>query len=234
MMIGLYLLLNLIVLWVVARASGASGWRLVLMLLLLGYVVGSANSLIEAAVFGVLQPGQIVAAAVPAAIVFAVLSPVAVLLAGRWTGPDRPAGGAGGFTPPTLLGVVLAYEILYWTAGTLVWPYIADFYATRTVPPVYAVAALQVLRSLIFAGVAWPLLKNGLRGAPLVLALVYSVIGGIAPLLPDNPYMPPAIRFYHAIETTTSNFLFGLVVGLLFERRRPAVPPLDGEVAAAG
>jgi len=216
MMIGLYLLLNLIVLSVVARASGASGWRLVLMLFLLGFVVGSANSLIEAAVFGVLQPRQIVGAAVPAAIVFAILSPMAVLLAGRWTGPDRAPAESGGFTPLAIVGVVIAYEILYWTAGTLVWPYIADFYATRTVPPVYAVAALQIVRSLIFAGVAWPLLKSGLRGAPLVLALVYSVIGGVAPLLPDNPYMPPDIRFYHAIETSTSNFLFGLVVGLLF------------------
>jgi hypothetical protein len=223
MMIGLYLLLNLIVLGIVARASGASGWRLVLMLFLLSFVVGSANSLIEAAVFGVLQGSQIVAAAVPAAIVFAVLSPVAVLLAGRWTGREGPAAEAGRFTPLTLLGVVIAYEILYWTAGTLVWPYIADFYATRTVPPVYAVAALQILRSLIFAAVAYPLLKSGLRGAPLVLALVYSVIGGIAPLLPDNPYMPSDIRFYHAIETSLSNFLFGLVVGSLFDRARGRV-----------
>lgn len=233
-MIGLYLLLNLIVLWIAARASGASGWRLVLMLFLLGFVVGSANSLVEAVVFGVLQPRQIVSAAVPPAIVFAILSPVAVLLAGRWTRAGQPAPEAGGFTPLTLLGAVVAYEILYWTAGTLVWPYIADFYATRTVPPVYAVAALQVVRSLIFVGVAYPLTKSGLRGAPLVLALVYSVIGGVAPLLPDNPYMPPDIRFYHGVETSTSNFLFGLVVGYLSTRRRPAVPPRDGEVAAAG
>jgi peptidoglycan/LPS O-acetylase OafA/YrhL len=96
------------------------------------------------------------------------------------------------------------------------------------------VAAVQIVRSLIFLAAVFPLLKSGLRGAPLVLALVYSVIGGVAPLLLDNPYMPPDIRFYHAIETSTSNFLFGLVVGYLFNRRRPAVPPRNGEVAAAG
>jgi hypothetical protein len=219
MMIGLYLLLNLAVLWIVARASSASGWRLMLMLLVLGFVVGSANNLIEAVFFGVLLPQEVSAAAAPAGIIFAILSPAAVLLAGRWRNLDERSAG-GGFTPLTLLAAVAAYELLYWSAGTLVYPYIADFYATRTVPPFYIVSAVQIVRSLIFVGAAYPLLKSGLRGAPLVLALVYAVIGGVAPLLPDNPYMPAHIRFYHAIEVSISNFIFGLVVGVLFARRR--------------
>jgi hypothetical protein len=36
--------------------------------------------------------------------------------------------------------------------------------------------------------------------------------------------MPPDIRFYHGVETSSSNFLFGLLVGYLLTRRRPAVP----------
>src|SRR5690349_1060137 len=177
MMIGLYLLLNLAALWIVARLSSASGWRLVLMLFLAGFVVGSANSLIEAVFFHVLGAKEVVAATLPAAIVFAILSPLAVLLAGRWR-KGSAAAEAGGFTAPTLVGVVLAYELLYWSAGTLVFPYIEHFYATRSLPPGYAVAALQVVRSLVFVGAVYPLLKSGLRSAPLVLALVYSVIGG--------------------------------------------------------
>jgi hypothetical protein len=222
MMVGLYLLLNFAVLWIVARTSPPRGWRLVLKLFLVGFVVGSANNLLEAAVYGVLAPRQLLAAGVPAAIIFAILSPAAVLLAGRWRSASVQVSDEN-IAPLNLLGVVAAYELLYWTAGTLVYPYIADFYATKTVPPVYAVAALQVVRSLIFFGAAYPLLKSGLRGAPLVLALVYGVIGGVAPLLPDNPYMPPDVRFYHAIETSLSNFLFGLVVGYLFTRN-PAIP----------
>ena len=224
MMFGLYFLLNFALLWMVARASSASGLRLVLMLFLLGFVVGSANNLIEALFFKVLPLRELAAAAVPAAIVFAILAPLAAVLAGRWNSADRPVSVGGGFTPATLLAVVVAYELLYWTAGTLVYPYIANFYATtRWIPPAFAVSAMQVVRSLIFVGAAYPLLKSGLRGAPLVLALVYSVIGGVAPLLPDNPYMPPDIRFYHAVETSLSNFLFGLVVGFLFMPRRPAI-----------
>lgn len=224
MMISLYLLLNLTVMWIVARASSATGWRLVLNLFVLGFVVGSANNLLEAAAFGVLAPRQLLAAGVPAAIIFAILSPAAVLLAARWRTVDRPVPEVGQVTTVTLVGVVVAYEVLYWTAGTLVYPYIADFYATKTVPPVYAVAALQVVRSLIFFAAAYPLLKAGLRRAPFVLALVYGIIGGVAPLLPDNPFMPADIRFYHAIETSCSNFLFGVALGYLFMRRPPRVP----------
>lgn len=223
MMIGVYLLLNFAVLWIVARASSAGGWRLMVMLFALAFVVGSANDLLEAAVFGVLAPRQLLAACLPATIVFAILSPAAVFLAGRWRSSDRGAPSSGKVTPLMLLGVVVAYELLYWTAGALVYPYIAHFYATKTIPPVYALAALQVVRALIFFAAAYPLLRTGLRAAPLVLALVYAIIGGLAPLLPDNPFMPADIRFYHAIETTCSNFLFGLAVGYLFMRARPAV-----------
>jgi hypothetical protein len=223
MMIGLYLLLNLSVLWVVARSSAASGLRLAGMLFVLGFVIGSANNLIEAVFFGVLSPSQVAAAAIPAAIIFAILAPLAVLLAGRWRQAPVQSEAGAVFTPVTLLGAVIAYELLYWSAGLIVFPYVAHFYSGQSLPPGYAVAAVQVVRALIFAGAAYPLLRSGLRSAPLTLALVYAIIGGVAPMLPDNPYMPADVRFYHGIEVTISNFIFGLVVGYLFSRRR-AVP----------
>jgi hypothetical protein len=216
MMIGLYLLLNLAVLWFAARASSRSGWRLILMLFVAAWVVGSGNSLIEALFFHVVTLREALAAGAVAAVVFVVLIPVAVLTAGRWRPSDKSGIEDGGFTPLTLLGVIVAYELLYWGAGTLVYPYIAHFYASRSLPPAVAIAGLQIVRSLIFVAAVYPLLRSGLRSAPLVLALIYGIVGGLAPLLPDNPYMPPDIRFYHAIETTSSNFIFGLVIGFLF------------------
>lgn len=192
-----------------------------LMLFLAGWVVGSGNSLIEALFFHVLTLPEAVAAGAVAGVIFAVLTPVALLTAGRWRTGHRPLPLEGRFKALSLVGVVVAYELLYWSAGTLVYPYIADFYASRSLPPRAEVAAVQVVRALIFAGAAYPLLRSRLRGAPVVLALIYGIIGGLSPLVPDNPYMPPDIRFYHAIETTTSNFIFGLVVGLLFAWRRP-------------
>jgi len=224
-MLGLYVLLNLVVLIIVAWASAARGWRLALMLFILGFVVGLANNLLEAIVFGVISVSEAMTSAAAAGPLFAVLAIVATFIARFRSKKDEPRR-EGGFTPITLLGCVAAYEVLYWTAGTLVFPYIADFYATRTLPPAYLVASLQIVRSLIFVGAVYPLLRSGLRAAPVVLALVYGIIAGIAPLLPDNPYMPPDIRFYHAIEVTVSNTLFGLFVGWLFNRRTamPAAP----------
>ena len=219
MAIGLYLLLNLVVLTVVARASSERGWRLVGMLFLLGFVAGSANNLLEAVAFGVMTLPDVATAAIPALVIFAILAPLAVTLAGRWKRSETRLAEEVRITLPIILGVIVAYEILYWGAGTLVFPYIADFYATRRIPPAGLVASLQIVRSLIFVGAAYPLLKSGLRSAPLVLALVYGIIAGVAPLLPDNPYMPADIRFYHAIETSVSNALFGLIVGWLFTRR---------------
>jgi len=224
-MLGLYILLNFAVLVIVAWASAARGWRLALMLFVLGFVVGLANNLLEAIVFGVISTSEAMTSAVAAGPLFAVLAIVATFIA-RFRDKKHELPSEGGFTPLTLLGCVMAYEILYWTAGTLVFPYIADFYATRTLPPTYLVASLQIVRSLVFVAAAYPLLGTGLRAAPVVLALVYGIIAGIAPLLPDNPYMPSDIRFYHAIEVTVSNTLFGLIVGWLFNRRTsaPAAP----------
>jgi hypothetical protein len=219
MAIGLYLLLNLAVLVIVARASAARGLRLAAMLFLLGFVAGSANNLLEAVAFGVMTLPDVATAAVPALIIFAILAPLAVILAGRWKRSGTALSEEVRLSLPIVLAVIAAYEFLYWGAGTLVFPYIADFYATRRIPPAGLVASLQIARSLIFVGAAWPLLKSGLKSAPLVLALVYGIIAGVAPLLPDNPYMPADIRFYHAIETSVSNALFGLIVGWLFTRR---------------
>jgi hypothetical protein len=221
MLLALYLLLNFVVLWIVARASRSRGLALVVMLFAAAFVVGSANNLLEAVVYGVLSLREAVSAAIPAAIIFAILSPAAVVLAGRFRAPNGREEEGQKLSLYAVLAVIAVYELLYWTAGTLVFPYIAHFYASKTIPPVYVVAGLQVVRSLVFLAAVYPLLRSGLRAAPIVLALIFSIIGGVAPLLPDNPYMPPDIRFYHGIETSLSNLLFGLFIGYVFGRNSP-------------
>jgi hypothetical protein len=115
--------------------------------------------------------------------------------------------------------VVLAYELLYFGAGMLVYPYVADFYATRRLPPVGLLAGLAAFRALLFVIWTWPLLRLAPRHAPWLVGLGFAIIAGIAPLLPDNPYMPADIRFYHAIETGISNFLFGWILAWLLQPR---------------
>ena len=217
----LYLALNLAVLAAAARLSHGPRWPLFLALLTLGFGIGMANNLIEGIVFGVIGPAEAAGALGFGLVTFTVLSLLAVLLAGRWRAPAEPSVALP-LTPLRLLLVVIAYELLYFGAGTLVFPYVADFYATRTLPPYHLVAALQVARSLLFLAFAIPLLRRGPRHAPLLLAVAFAVIAGIAPLVMDNPYMPADIRFYHAIETSSSNFVFGFILGWLFRPRETA------------
>ena len=214
MTLAIYLILNASVLAFAASQSGGGGWRLAWKLFLLLFVVGLANNLLEAVVFKVISITQALAAAATALPAFALLSLVAVTIARRWRrdGGDAPKPI---FTPLRLVLAVAAYELLYFAAGMLVYPYVADYYEPRGLPPIGLVAGLQVVRALIFVGAAYPLLRAGLRKSPLVLALAYSILGGLAPLVLPNPYMPSDIRFYHAIEVGVSNFLFGLVIGFL-------------------
>jgi hypothetical protein len=221
MMFALYVLLTLAALVLAGAVSPARGRASWLALLALGWTVGQFNTLIEAIVFSVMPIRDALLQLAIAFVALALLAAIAVLLIGKWRGE-----GHGAVYPTvtwrTLAGVVLGYELLYWTAGTLVWPFVASFYANKPLPAVALVAALQVPRALVFAAAAWPWLRTGPRHAPLVLGAAFAVIGGIAPMFPDNPYMPADVRFAHGIETSVSNFLFGLLVGWLL--RPKAVP----------
>jgi hypothetical protein len=46
-------------------------------------------------------------------------------------------------------------------------------------------------------------------------ALTMSVLGGVAPLLIPNPYLPDAVRHAHLPEVGVSLFLFGFVAAWL-------------------
>jgi hypothetical protein len=166
-------------------------------------------------------PAEALGAAGFGLLVFVLLSLLAVVIAGQWRAPAVSPASLP-LTPARLAMVVLAYEALYFGAGILVFPYVADFYATRNLPPVHLVAALQVARSLLFLAFAFPLLRRAPRHAPWLLAVGFAVVAGIAPLVMDNPYMPADIRFYHAIETGSSNFIFGFILGWLFRPRKAA------------
>ena len=81
---------------------------------------------------------------------------------------------------------MIAYELLYFGAGMLVYPYIADFYATRRLPPVGLLAGLAAFRALLFVVWTWPLLRLAPRHAPWLVGLGFAIIAGIAPLLPGQ------------------------------------------------
>ncbi|MCR5871073.1 MULTISPECIES: hypothetical protein [unclassified Sphingomonas] len=214
MMVALYLLLTLAAMALAGYVSPARGRPLATALLALAWVVGQFNTLIEAVVFSVMPLREALVPMGVMLVVLALFAALAVTILGRWRGAGS-ATVALRATPLRLLGVIAAYIVLYFTAGTIAWPHLAHFYTPEMLPPQWLVALLQVPRALIFVAAAWLWLRTGPRAAPLVLGLAFSVIGGIAPLLPENPYMPGDVRLVHAIEVGTSNFLFGIVLAWL-------------------
>ena len=156
----------------------------------------------------------------------AVLSlPVWMALFGRWA--DEPgehfhpvASKSLGQRLWRFVVCDVAYITLYMTAGTIIYPYIKAFYATQTIPPVGTLFALQLLVRGP-ALIALCLLLVRMLGMPrvsgaLALGAVFTVLTGLAPLLTPNPYFPDVVRYMHIMEVTSSNFVFGALVGLLW------------------
>ena len=232
MMVALYLLLTLAAMVLAGYASQARGRALVLALLALAWGIGQFNILIEAVAFAVMPLRNAAIQLAVTLLLFGLFAVIAVALLGKWRG-EGSATVALRATPLRLLGVIVGYELLYWSAGMAAFPFLAHFYSPEMLPPVWLVAALQVPRALIFAASAWLWLRTAPRAAPWVLGLAFSVIAGIAPLLPENPYMPADIRLVHGFEVGISNFLFGLLVAWLLRPVRETQQNPTEEVTPA-
>jgi hypothetical protein len=109
------------------------------------------------------------------------------------------------------------YVFLYFLAGSIIFPYVRDFYATQHVPSFGQIVALQFFfRGPVFILVCLTLLRmfrlSHLSGA-LATGLAFTLLSGVAPLLIPNPVFPDYVRWVHFGEVTSSNFVFGFVVG---------------------
>ncbi|MGA2346244.1 MAG: hypothetical protein ABSF93_09580 [Candidatus Sulfotelmatobacter sp.] len=114
----------------------------------------------------------------------------------------------------------LAYLLLYFTAGSIIWPYVKDFYASQTLPPMPTFLVLELLvRAPAF--IVLCLLLVRMLGLPrlsgaLAAGAVFALLSGVAPLLMPNPYFPDVVRWAHFCETTSSNFVFAALVAWLW------------------
>lgn len=130
----------------------------------------------------------------------------------------------------------LVYVVLYFAAGVLVWPFVRDFYSSRPLPGTGHVLLMQVFRGLVFTGISLALARflAWSRGwSALLVGVTLSILGGIAPLMVPNPYMPTAVRLPHLAEVGVSNLLFGLFAGWLLGRvGDPKTAPAQARTAA--
>jgi hypothetical protein len=128
----------------------------------------------------------------------------------------------------------VAYIVLYFTAGIVVWPHVAHFYSGRPMPDGLSVVLMQIPRGLVFSSIALVLMRFltvPAAAATLLVAVTLALLGGVAPLIMPNPYMPASIRFPHMVEVVVSNFLFAVVSAALLRPTR-AMYPVGSRVAA--
>ncbi|HVP49928.1 MAG TPA: hypothetical protein VMT56_01770 [Candidatus Bathyarchaeia archaeon] len=112
------------------------------------------------------------------------------------------------------------YVVLYFLAGSIIFPYVRDYYATQRVPPVGEIVSLQFfLRGPVFVLVCLTLLRMlrlpHLSGA-LAVGVTFTLLSGVAPLIIPNAIFPDSVRWVHFGEVTSSNLVFGFIVGWIW------------------
>jgi hypothetical protein len=171
------------------------------------------NSLIELFLFDIgithAQTGGLIAYALATAALTAAFV--------GWVAPPAPVSGAGRMTtrPVWLALAPPLYIACYLTAGSIVWPFIAEFYQAHAMPAIGQVVALQVVRGLIFGAIVLLIVRSceASRATRTALAaLTLAILGGVAPLVMPNSLMPPPVRLAHLFEVVPSIGLFGAVL----------------------
>ncbi len=134
---------------------------------------------------------------------------------------------------PVAIGVVL-YPLIYFLFGYFVaWQFEAvrlyysdeieleSFLTVMSRNLTNGVFLFQVLRGVIWAYLGWLLFKSMSRAKlntkVLIMGGLFAIVMNAQLLLP-NSVMPDLVRLAHALETATSNFIWGMVLSLFFER----------------
>ena len=101
------------------------------------------------------------------------------------------------------------------------YPDLMSFYEGK-IPPVDVMIFTQFPRSLLFVLVAVLILRTlqlTQIKKTLIIGLVFSVLGGIARLIPPSQFMSANSRLVHGIEVEISNFLYGMTLAYLLGQK---------------
>ena len=236
----------LILSYLIVRSRWA-GVRLMLAIFVVFYGVATFMPQIESAVFLTrLPPGLVPRFFLMGLLIAAPFSVLAVIILGKRhvdpadNEPDPPAMPASQFWKLAVIAV--AYVILYFSFGYFIaWrnPVVREYYGGTDPGGLLAqmrsvvrdtpwLVPFQIFRGLCWAGIALPMvrmLKGDWPETALAIGITFALLGNVQLLLP-NPYMPEPVRMAHLLETASSNFVFGLLVGwLLTEHRHVARVP---------
>jgi hypothetical protein len=233
--------------WLIARST-LFGWRLAGALFLVYFGLGTFMLQVESVIFlpRQLPPGFVTRLFAMGALIGLVFAPAAVWIHGRRRPPvAAPPGTTSGLHLSSgewavrLGWLAAAYVALYFLAGYYiaysnpdVVAYYDDVRADNFVAGMQRVwvsmpwlFAVQALRGLLWVAFVLPFIVS-FQGRswelPLLVGCTYGV--WLVTLFAPNPYMPESVRMSHFVETGSSNFVFGCLVGASFVRARRAKP----------
>ena len=228
--------------WLVLR-SRLRGWGLAALMTAVFFGVVTFMPQVESWLFQVSSgmashlPAEMIPRIVLAGLLHACLwIPLAVGVLGRWKSNGTAERNPRPSLAASLMGwklpvAAVAYVFVYFLFGYYIaWrnPAVRAYYG-GTDPGTFWVQLLGVLRDSLWLplaqvvrGAIWVLIGvtvlRSMRGGVLEKALAVGALFSMmaAGLLLPNPYMPYAVRMAHLVETASSNFLFGVLVGGLF------------------
>jgi len=234
--------LNTVVLAHIILRSRWVGWRLIATAFFVFYGVMTFMSQIESAVFVTRLPsGMLPRLFLMGALIAAPFSVLAVLILGKRKADTVNTELNARLVMPTmewawkLAVIAIAYLILYFTFGYFIaWqnPAVREYYGgsdegsffanmSTVLANTFWLIPFQILRAMLWVAIALPvirMMKGQWQETALTLGLLFAVLMSAQLLLP-NPYMPEAVRMTHLIETASSNFIFGFLIGWLLAQR---------------
>lgn len=203
--------------------SSLRGLKLALSVFFIYYIIGHFNLLIEAYIFNVTDRAETTKEMLQGLFIVSIFAPLFVLLLNKWEGSSEALQFKKRYVFSWIwrgvIGIFI-YLIFYIGAGMILqatYPDLMSFYEGKLPAPDVMIFT-QFPRGLLFVLVAILMLRTlklpQIKKA-LLIGLVFSIIGGIAPLIPPSEFMPANIRLVHGIEVGISNFLYGMALAYL-------------------
>ena len=207
--------------------SSLRGLKLTLSVFFIYYIIGHFNILIEAYIFNVTDRAETAKEMLQGLFVVSIFAPLFVLILNKWEGSSEvlqfKERSVFSWIWRGVLGIFI-YLIFYIGAGMILqatYPDLMSFYEGK-LPAVDVMILTQFPRGLLFVLVAILMLRTlklpQIKKA-LLIGLVFSIIGGIAPLISPNEFMPANIRMVHGIEVGISNLLYGMTLAYLLGQK---------------
>jgi hypothetical protein len=190
-------------------------------LLTISFIVGCVSILIEALIFKVTTVTQTLVSMGAGLARFFVLSAILAYLFRHVAPPGTPPQSVTRTTWSWIWRIsstTVLYIIVYFVAGIILQaslPALGEFYQGK-IPPISTIFITQVGRGLMLSLIGLFFVRTctlPVVSRAVLLGMLFSVLGGVAPLIQPNELMPVVLRIGHGFEVGLSNFLYGYLVG---------------------